>query len=103
MVRLEGHPTAGDVLRGEAHRRERVGEWKRWGDQSLERRRRWGALVGRRGNRFRTRGVGRRRGFIAAAVVLAAVAAEPPGHESRILILRETHLRKEAHHQSFFW
>lgn len=35
VVWLEGHPAAGDVLRREAHRRERVGELDRRGNQRL--------------------------------------------------------------------
>lgn len=47
MVGLEGHPASGDMLRGEADRRQGVGELNRRGYERLERRRRWGTLGGR--------------------------------------------------------
>lgn len=52
MVRLEGHPAAGDVLGREADWRQGVGELNRGRDQSLERWRRWGALGGGRRDGF---------------------------------------------------
>ena len=92
MVWLEGHTAAGDVLRREADRWERVSKLDRRGYQSLEGRRRWRALGGRRWDWFRSRGVGRRGGLIAATVILTALAAERLRHEAQVLVLMETHL-----------
>lgn len=101
MVGLEGHPAAGDVLGGEADRRQGVSELNgRW-YQGLERRRRRGTLGGGWRDVFRSRGVGRRGGLVAAAVILAAAAAELPRNEAQLLFLVETHLQGgEAHHQT---
>ena len=92
MMRLKGHPAARYVLGREAHWRERVGELDRRGYQSLERWWRWRTLVGRWWDWFRSRGVGRRGGLVAATVILAAAAAELPMYEARVLVLWETHL-----------
>lgn len=54
MVRLEGHPAARDMLRGEADRRQGVSELNRRRYQSLERRGRRGALGGRWWDGFRS-------------------------------------------------
>lgn len=91
MVRLERHPAAGDMLRGEADRR--ISELGRRGYEGLKGRRRWRALGGRWWNWLRSRGVGRRGGLVAAAVLLAAAAAESVRHETQVLVLLETHLR----------
>lgn len=53
MVGLEGHPAAGDMLRGEADWWQGVSELNRRRYQSLERWGRWGALVGRWWDVFR--------------------------------------------------
>lgn len=101
MVGLEGHPAAGDVLGGEADRWQGVSELNgRW-YQGLERRRRRGTLGGGWWDVFRSRGVGRRGGLIAATVILAAAAAELPRNEAQLLFLVETHLQDgEVHHQT---
>lgn len=95
MVRLEGHPAAGDVLGGETDGRERVSKLDRRGYQRLEGRGRRRALGGRRWDWFRLRGVGGRGGLIAATVILTAAAAELPGNEAQLLVLLETHLSEE--------
>lgn len=100
VVRLEGHPAAGDVLGGEADGRDGVDELDgRW-DQRLERRWRRRALGGRRWDGFRSGGVGGGGGLVAATVILAAAAAQLPGHEAQLLVLQEAHLYggEEHHH-----
>lgn len=52
VVRLEGHPAAGDVFGGESDWRKGVGELHRGRDETLERWRRRGALGGRRRDGF---------------------------------------------------
>lgn len=101
MVGLEGHPAAGDVLGGEADRRQGVRELNGRRYQGLERRRRRGTLGGGRWDVFRSRGVGRRGGLVAATVVLTAATAELPRNEAQLLFLMETHLQGgEVHHQT---
>lgn len=96
MVRLERHPAAGDVLRGEANWR--VSELGRRGYKGLKRWGRWGALGGRWWDWFRSRGVGRRGGLVTAAVILTAATAESARHETQVLVLLETHLNGEESH-----
>lgn len=101
MVRLEGHPAAGDMLRGEAHWRQGVSELNRRRYQRLKRRWRRGALGGGWWNGFGARGVGGRGGLVTATVILAAGTAELPGHEALVLVLLETHLEGgDVHHQT---
>lgn len=100
MVGLEGHPAAGDVLRGEVDGRQGVGELDRRRYQGLEGRRRRGALGGRRWDVFRARGIGGRGGLVAATVILTAGAAELPRHEHQVLFLLKTHLEGRTFTQS---
>lgn len=95
MVGLEGHPTARDVLGGEADWRKGVCELNGGWYQNLESRGRWGALGRRWWDVIGSRGVARRGGFVAAAVILTAAAAELPWHEGQLLVLMEAHLQED--------
>lgn len=95
MVGLEGHPAARDVLGGEADGRQGVCELNGGWYQNLESRGRRGALGRRRWDVIGSRGVARRGGVVAAAVILTAAAAELPGHEGQLLVLVEAHLQQD--------